>query len=108
MKWDKEANNALRKAIVDCAPLFERHHQKPKVFKKTSIWDAVAGRMLPDYTVSGEACRKQHERMKKEAHEKSVEKADDATIETMIARLDTLYDIMDTIYCELLGCHYND
>lgn len=87
MKWDKEANNALRKAIVDCAKWFDLAHDGGSCFTSADAWQEVACAMPHTPIVDGEECRIQHERLATVSHEKPVENPYNTLSQALIDRI---------------------
>lgn len=57
--------NKLYDTVKECIPLMEHYEQQG--YNKTAWWDAVAGRMLPDVLVTGNACRHRWNLIRKRA-----------------------------------------
>lgn len=64
-KWTEEDDSKLRKAIEDCEPMFD-HFKQNSGYTDLNVWDAVAGRLLPEICVTGSACKSRWDRLKSE------------------------------------------
>ena len=63
--WTEMDDTNLKNAIDDCEPIFEHFRGQNKSYTEANAWDAVAGRLLPDVCVTGAACRRRWEILKK-------------------------------------------
>lgn len=62
--WTEEDNQKLLEAVEACKPLFEHYLNQSRDYTGVEVWDAIAGRLLPDICVTGKACRRQFDRIK--------------------------------------------
>jgi len=64
--WTKQDESLLMDAVAECKPLFDHYKTQGKSYSDSNVWDAIAGRMLPDICVTGAACRRHFEIISKE------------------------------------------
>ena len=62
--WTEEDNQKLMQAVEACTPLFDFYRCQSESYTGVEVWDAIAGRLLPDICVTGKACRRQFDRIK--------------------------------------------
>lgn len=72
--WTEADDRALLAAIRECEPLFEHFKTQGSSYTKMDAWNAVAGRLLPGVCVTGAACKRRLEVIRKEQGEDGWEK----------------------------------
>jgi len=61
--WTITDEQKLMRAIDDCSILFEHYKNQSMSYSDMNVWDAIAGRLVPDICVTGAACRRRFEQI---------------------------------------------
>jgi len=75
-QWTDDDDKKLKTAIEECEILFEHYKNQSGSYNDGNVWDAIAGRLVPDLCVTGAACRRRWEvlnQRKNDAWEKTSE-----------------------------------
>lgn len=102
-QWTGEDEGRLLEAIKDCEPLLE--HYSRQGYGKSSWWDAVAGRLLPEVEVTGGACKRRWERLSVGSRTgKGEEESSDQVWEDIAEKVGQYErDLQESMYDDLLS-----
>jgi len=108
--WSDGDDDLLRTAIVDCEPIFEHYRTQNKSYNEANAWDAVAGRLLPVICVTGAACRRRWDIIKKKenstwdktielvnTYERELAETTFDGVSEMLGEIDALHDRLTAI-----------
>lgn len=116
-KWSEDDDKLLLEAIEDCKPIFDHFKQQGSSYSEGNAWDAVAGRLLPCICVTGAACRRRFEIVRKEkksdawkdtidrvdAYERDLAETTFDGVAEILASMDVLLEVVSGIHSEILS-----
>lgn len=101
--WTKENDDQLLRTIEASVGIFDFYKQQNK---RANPWDAIAGMLYPEITVTGAACKRRYDKIAKkpadsfaQISEKIEEYESDILIE--------LHNMISEIYFDLTGRKFN-